>query len=442
MNTSDLLGISFEFLIIALLVLANGFFVAAEFALVKVRVSQLRPLGKSGGWRVRMALKATEHLDAALSATQLGITLASLGLGWVGEPFLAKRIAPLLAHFNITDATVVSSISFALAFLAITFAHIIVGELAPKSLAIQRAKNVALWTAAPLMIFYWLLFPFIWVLNGAANLLLRWVGLGAPGEGEGELSNAELEYLFSRAKNVSSADALVNRLMVQTLRVRQTTAEQIMLPRHQVIALWLDKTVEENLQIARTSGRSRYPVCDGKMDEVKGLILAREWLWQMQILGEPCSFEPLIRPVLKFRLKTTVPVMIERFRAARSHLAVVLDEEQKLAGIVTFEDVLEEIVGDIRDELDRGKGFVHSRSANAIEINGDMPMRELQAETGWATGGLPKETASEWMLRHMTHAPHRNDAITIEGLRVIAYEVTGGRVRRIRIQRMIEEAED
>src|SRR3954470_3546443 len=151
MNT--FLGITFESLVILLLVVANGFFVAAEFALVKVRASQLRPLAKKGGWLLKVALQAIEHLDAALSATQLGITLASLGLGWVGEPYLAHRLEPLLARWNVTDANAIASISLAIAFAVITFFHIIFGELAPKSLAIQRATGVTLWVSAPLMIF-------------------------------------------------------------------------------------------------------------------------------------------------------------------------------------------------------------------------------------------------------------------------------------------------
>lgn len=443
MNTpSTLIGTVTEFIIILVLVLANGFFVAAEFALVKVRHTQLRPMSKTGGWRVRFALKATRHLDAALSATQLGITLASLGLGWVGEPFLAKRIAPVLATCGITDATAVSSMAFAMAFGVITFFHIVLGELAPKSLAIQRPKQIALWTAAPLMLFHWVLYPFIWLLNGTANQLLRLFGLGAVDERQHAFSADELEYVFSHASDLPAAHALVNRLMVQTLRVRTTTARQIMMPRHQVVALWLDKSTQENLQIARSSGRSRFPVCDGKMDEVRGLVLAREWLWQMQTLGETCSFEPLIRPVLRFHLTTPVPVMIERFRAARSHLAVVLDDGKHLAGIVTFEDVLEEILGDIRDELDRGKGYVLTRTTGSIVVHGEMPMRELQAETGWAFEAAPTETVGEWMKRHMDFFPHRNDTVQIGEFRVIAYEVSAGNIRRVRLERVIRSEDE
>src|SRR4051812_22569473 len=190
MNT--FLGITLETIIVLTLVVANGFFVAAEFALVKVRASQLRPMAKTGGWRVKFALKATTHLDAALSATQLGITLASLGLGWIGEPFIAHRLEPLLTRWGITNPETIDSISFAVAFGVITFFHIIFGELAPKSLAIQRAKGVALWVAAPLMVFYYTFFPFIWILNATAIRCLRWAGLQPTGEGEHTFGAEEL----------------------------------------------------------------------------------------------------------------------------------------------------------------------------------------------------------------------------------------------------------
>ncbi len=429
-------GIAFETLLIVALVLANGFFVAAEFALVKVRASQLRPLVKKGGWRVKFALKATEHLDAALSATQLGITLASLGLGWMGEPYIAHRLEPLLSRWNIVEPATVSSISFAIAFATITFLHIIFGELAPKSLAIQRSKAVALWVAAPLLVFYYVFFPFIWLLNGTANRFLRWAGLGPTGEGDHAFSAEEMEYVFSHARHTHPGDALINKLMVQSLRVRETTAQQIMLPRDQVIPLWLDKPLAENLRIAQTSGHSRFPVCSGSLDEVKGILLVREWLWQLQALGADAPFEPLIRPVLKFRLKTLLPEMIEQFRTARSHLAVVIDERQGLAGIVTFEDVLEEIVGDIRDELDIERGPVYERRENSIVVSGALTMRELQAETGWPLEWLSRETVATWTLRHLGRAPRRGETIPVSDYRLTALEVNAERPRRIRIERI------
>ena len=180
----SLLNFLLEFLVVIALVLANGFFVAAEFALVKVRASQLRPLAKKGGWRVRFAVWANGHLGAILSATQLGVTLASLGLGWVGEPLIAHRLAPWLGRLGVMDPAVVSSIAFGSAFTVITFIHIIFGELGPKAVAIQKARTMALWTSAPMVIFYYCFFPFIWLLNNAANVLLGWFGFRPAGESD------------------------------------------------------------------------------------------------------------------------------------------------------------------------------------------------------------------------------------------------------------------
>ncbi len=438
---NSLLGFSVEILIILGLVLANGFFVAAEFALVKVRASQLRPLARKGksGWRLRMALKATHNLDSALSATQLGITLSSLGLGWVGEPFLAHRLEPLLARWGVTDPGAVSSIAFALAFAVITFLHIVFGELAPKSLAIQRPKGVSLWTAGPLMFFYVLFMPFIWVLNGTANRFLRWAGLGPATEGEHAFSAEELEYVFSHARHTHPGDAAINKLMVQSLRARSTQAQQIMRPREQVIALWTDKPVAENLRIAQISGHSRFPVCAGSLDEVKGLLLVREWLWQISLLGPDTPFESLVRPVVEFELNTPLHTMIERFRLSRSHLAVVLDANRKLAGIITFEDVLEEIVGDIRDEFDIESGPIYERTENSIVVTGAFTIRELQAETGWPLEWQPRETVGVWVQRLAGAVPKRGDQFSSGEYRLTVLEANADRARRVRVTRAVAE---
>jgi CBS domain containing-hemolysin-like protein len=430
------LGIAFETLFILVLVAANGFFVAAEFALVKVRASQLRPLAKKGGWRVRFAIRATQHLDAALSATQLGITLASLGLGWVGEPYVAHRIAPLLSYFGLVDPATVHSIAFAVAFTLITFLHIIFGELAPKSLAIQRAKAVTLWIAAPLLVFYYIFFPFIWLLNGTANRFLRWAGLGPATEGEHAFSADELEYVFSHARHTHPGDALVNKLMVQSLRVRGTFAQQILLPRDQIVPLWLDRPLAENLRVAQTSGFSRFPVCRETLDNVVGILLVREWLWQIQALGPEASFEGLLRPVVSFDLKTPLSVMLERFRHARSHLAIITDAEKKVAGLVTFEDVIEEIVGDIRDEFDLGTGPIFERTERAIVVSGSLTLRELQAETGWPLEWQPRETVSLWFVRNLGRPPRRDETLVIGDYKLTALEVGPERPRRVRVERL------
>jgi CBS domain containing-hemolysin-like protein len=433
------LKIILEILLVLGLVAANGFFVAAEFALVKVRASQLQPLKKAGGWRVKFALQATEHLDAVLSATQLGITLASLGLGWIGEPVIGHRLAPLLENFGITDPGAIKSISFAVAFAVITFFHIVLGELAPKSFAIQRPKAVSLNVAAPLIIFYRVFFPFIWILNGAANRILRWCGLEPAGEGEHAFSAEELEYVFSQARHAHPGDALINRIMVRSLRLRSVTAQQAMRPRDQIVALWLDKPLAENLRIAQTAGFSRFPVCSGSLDDIKGIVLVREWLWQALALGHDASFEPLIRTTLTFTLKTPIHTMIELFRTSRSHLAIVLDQDQKTAGIVSFEDVLEEIVGDIRDEFDLGRGPIFDHTETAIVVSGLFTMRELQAETGWAFEWQPRETVAAWAERLRGQALRRGESFNVGDYRITATEVSAERARRIRVERLPAE---
>ncbi|HEY9248162.1 MAG TPA: hemolysin family protein [Rariglobus sp.] len=435
-------GIALEIIIVLGLVAANGFFVAAEFALVKVRASQLQPLVKTGGWRVKLALAATNKLDAALSATQLGITLASLGLGWVGEPFIAHRIAPLLGRLGITEPTTISSVSFAVAFAVITFLHIIFGELAPKSLAIQRPKAVSLFTAGPLIVFYYILFPFIWTLNGTANLFLRWAGLDPAGEGEGAFSSEELEYVLSHARHSHPGDALINKLMIRSLRLREIRAHQIMRPREQIVALWLDRPMEENLRIAQMSGHSRYPVCKGgSFDQAEGVLLVREWLWQIQALGPQASFEPLVRPVITFTLKTPIHSMLELFRSSRNHLALVLDDAGDTAGIVSFEDVLEEIVGDIRDEFDIEHGPIFELNDQFIVVSGTLTMRELQAETGWTFEWQPRETVALWTQRHFGRLPKRGETITVGDYNVTVTDVHAERVRRVKVQRQAAPAE-
>lgn len=435
----EALKVLLEILLVLALVAGNAFFVAAEFALVKIRASQLRPMAKTGGWRVKFALFATEHLDAVLSSTQLGITLTSLGLGWIGEPVIGHRLEPLLGQFGVTEPAAIKSISFAVAFSLITFLHIVLGELAPKSLAIQRPKVVSLNVAGPLVIFYRVFFPVIWLLNGAANRILRWGGLEPAGEGEHSFSSEELEYVFSQARHSHPGDALINRIMVRSLRLRTVTAQQVMRPREQIVALWLDRPVAENLRVAQTAGFSRFPICQGTLDDVRGIVLMREWLWQIQLLGPESSFEPIVRPVLTFTLRTPIHTMIELFRTSRVHLAIVLDAELKTAGIVSFEDVLEEIVGDIRDELDLGRGPVFEHDESHIVVSGLFTMRELQAETGWAFEWQPRETVATWAERQRGQPLKKGEAFVVGDYRVTATEVTAENPRRLKVERLPAE---
>ncbi|MBP3302683.1 MAG: HlyC/CorC family transporter [Opitutales bacterium] len=437
----EFLEIIVEALIVFFLVFANGFFVAAEFALVKVRTSQLYPLEKEGGIRVRTAIRATEHLDSMLSATQLGITLASLGLGWVGEPFVAHRLAPILEKIGITDQTEISTISFAVAFGLITFLHIVLGELAPKSLAIQYPKKTSLAIALPLMLFHKLLLPFIWALNGTANFFLRKVGIHPAGEGAHGFSPEEMEYVLSHSRHTHSADVLVNRLMLRSLRMRDTRVSEIMLPRDEINALWLGVPAQENLRIAQSTGHSRYPVFEGDLDKPVGILMMREWLWQIQALGNDTPIKPLLREMLTFPPDMPIPDVLERLRLSQNHLALVVNDEGRTLGLISFEDVLEEIVGDIRDEFDTDQKEIFEQTPDSIVVAGTLSMHELEAETGWTFEweGNSTRTVAEWVkYDHGFRVPKRGEKLRIADYEIIPLATPAGSLKRLLITRKWE----
>jgi len=433
--------------IIILLVVANAFFVATEFAFVKIRGSQLKSMRVKGkkDWRLGLAIRVTTHLDRYLSATQLGITLTSLALGWVGEPVVAKWLLKPISHFDaatgilallhVSRDAAVSSISYAVAFAGITFIHIVLGELVPKYFAIQRPRTVVMWVAAPLVLFYHVCYPFIWLLNRTANRLLIWMGIPPTKEFDHGFNQEELQYVLMNSRHVHPSDELVNKIMLKAIRLKETTAEHVMLPREQVVVLWRDKTLAENMSIAQKSGYSRLPFCGDSLDQVLGVIHVKELLWQHQVLGEHTNLTAIVRPILTFLGRTRLPAMLELFRRSRNHLALVLDTDEKWLGLVSFEDVLEELVGDIRDEFDIEKGPIFERSKEAVLVDADLPLRDLATETGWHLPAQTNETVEKWALRQWGHLPAPGAELEIEGFRLVAAEMSLRRIRRVRIIR-------
>jgi CBS domain containing-hemolysin-like protein len=428
---------------IAVLIAANAFFVATEFAFVKIRASQLKAMRRPGksDWRLALAIRVTGHLDRYLSATQLGITLTGLGLGFVGEPVVAHWISGPLAKWGIVSPTAVATISYVLAFFGIAFFEIVFGELVPKFFAIRRPQPVVQWVAGPLIFFYTVCYPFIWLLNRTANQLLLWMGIPPTREFDHGFNQEELQYVLMNSRHVHPSDELVNKLMIKALRLKETTAEQVMFPREQVVALWRDKPLAENMAIAQKSGYSRLPLCGDTQDQVLGVIHVKELLWQYQALGAQTNLTAIVRPILTFMAKTRLPAMLELFRRSRNHLAVVLDRDEKLLGLVSFEDVLEELVGDIRDEFDIEKGPFFERSADTVVVDGDLPLRDLAAETGWPLPTTTIETVEKWALRQWGRAPATGSLLDIEGgFQLIATEVGPRRIRRLRISRVVPPA--
>ena len=423
--------------VIFVLIAANAFFVATEFAFVKIRESQLKSMRVKGrkDWRLELALRVTKHLDRYLSATQLGITLTSLGLGWVGELVVARWIEGPLADWGIVSPAAVTSIAYGLAFAGITFIDIVFGELVPKYFAIRRPRTVVMWFSAPLILFYNAAYPFIWLLNRTANRLLMWMGIPPTKEFDHGFNQEELQYVLMTSRHVHPSDDLVNKIMLKALRLKETTAEQVMLPREQVVVLWRNLPLAENMVIAQKSGYSRLPYCGDTQDQVLGVIHVKEMLWQYQALGAQTRLSDIVRPILTFLAKTRLPAMLELFRKSRNHLALVLDADERMLGLVSFEDVLEELVGDIRDEFDIEKGPFFERSADAVLVDADLPLRDLASETGWPLPMQTTETVEKWALRHWGHLPRIGDEIEIDGFQVIATEVTLRRIRRLRVIR-------
>src|ERR1700677_207917 len=421
--------------IIALLVTANAFFVATEFAFVKIRGSQLKSMRIRGrkNWRLELAIRVTTHLDRYLSATQLGITLTSLGLGWLGEPVVARWLKEPLTHLHLGSPTTVTSISLAVAFAGLTFIDIVFGELVPKYFAIRRPRWVVLWFSTPLVLFYNTAYPFIWLLNRTANRLLMWMGIPPTREFDHGFNQEELQYVLMNSRHVHPSDDFVNKIMLKALRLKETTAEQVMLPREQVVVLWRDKTLAENMATAQKSGYSRLPYCGDSQDQVLGVIHVKELLWQYQVLGAQTNLNAIVRPILTFLAKTRLPSMLELFRKSRNHLALVLDGDEKMIGLVSCEAVLEELVGDIRDECDIEKRPFFERSKDVVMVDADLPLRDLAVETGWPLPTQTTQTVEKWALGHWGHIPHPGDKLSIENFELIASEVSLRRIRRLRV---------
>src|SRR5476651_2078164 len=423
--------------VILVLIAANAFFVATEFAFVKIRESQLKSMRVKGrkDWRLSLALRVTKHLDRYLSATQLGITLTSLGLGWVGEPVVAHWIDGPLGDLGIVSHAAVTSIAYGLAFAGITFIDIVFGELVPKYFAIRRPKTVVMWFSSPLIVFYHICYPFIWLLNRTANRMLMWMGIPPTKEFEHGFNQDELQYVLMNSRHVHPSDELVNKIMLKAIRLKETSAEQVMLPREQVVVLWRDKPLAENMIIAQKSGYSRLPFCGDTLDQVLGVIHVKELLWQYQALGSQTNLSSIVRPILTFLARTRLPAMLELFRKSRNHLALVLDADEKMLGLVSFEDVLEELVGDIRDEFDIEKGPFFERNKEAVLVDADLPLRDLASETTWPLPTQTTETVEKWALRQWGHVPHTGDQLDIDGFELLATEVTLRRIRRVRVVR-------
>jgi len=411
------------------LVFLNGFFVAAEFALVKVRPTQIDPLVAKGSRSAKVARHMITHLDSFLSATQLGITLASLGLGWVGEPAFAWIIEPLVMRIPGATPALLHSIALTLAFAVISVLHIVLGELAPKSLAIREPTRSTIWVAIPLFLFSKAAYPVIWLLNLAANALLRLVGVEPVSESEGGHDEEELRLLLA-SSHASVLSQQKRDLLDNVFALSHRMARQIMVPRGDVVYLTTSRSVEENLEIARASGHTRLPLCEGDLDHVVGLVHIKD-LFRGD--GRPPSLETIKRKIAFIPETLTLDRLLRRMRGEKLHLAAVVDEYGGTSGIVTLENVIEEIVGQIQDEFDRETPEIVEQGEDVYEIYGALLVDELEQALGVEFSERDEDTVGGVMLSELGRSPEEGDEVVLTPLRLQVVEVDENRIKRVRV---------
>jgi CBS domain containing-hemolysin-like protein len=433
--------IALKLLVVLFLVLLNGFFVAAEFAIVKVRSTQIETLLKRRDRRARFADDVIQHLDAYLSATQLGITLASLGLGWLGEPFVATIIESALNEIGVHSRAAVTSISFGLAFAFITFLHIVVGELAPKSLAIQRARSTTLWVAMPLTFFHRLFYPAIWVLNGMANFLLRAVGIEPVSEKELGHSEEELRLLLAESSNTTPIGSLSRSILLNALSLKNLKARNIMLPRNKIVALFTGQPIESNLKAAQSSHHTRFPLCRETIDRVIGMVHIKDLLWQIQSLGLDANIESIRREILFVPEFVNLETLLATFLEKKCHMSIIVDEFGGTLGMVTLEDVIEELVGEIQDEFDQEQPMISQLRDKEFLVDGATPLHDVEEVFGVRFNEeSDAATLGGYAVDRWQDIPPEGTEWTFENLKFVVQKVEKFRVSQILVKVMDPES--
>lgn len=426
-------SIIWNLLLVIFLVLLNGFFVASEFALVKVRATRLEQLSNEGNVRAKYALKVNSKLDAYLSATQLGITLASLGLGWVGEPALADLIIePLMHEFGVTDPDIIHPIAFALAFCIITFLHIVLGELAPKSLAIQRSVGVSLWLSLPLLFFYRLFLPVIWFLNGSANRLLRLFGVQPASEHDAAHTEEEIRILMNQSAKTGIIDKDEMTLFDNVFEFADRVAREVMLPRTDMDCLLVSQSFEDNLKLVYATKHTRYPVGVEDKDQIIGFIHITDLLMASPEQGQDLT--KLLRPILSVPESMEISKVLKLMQKRKSQLAIVIDEYGGTAGMLTAETIMEEIVGEIHDEFDDELPSVVVKG-ELTSVDGRMLIEEVNDLLGLSIEDEEVDSIGGWMFNNLEGNVAKGQKVAYQGFTFEIAETERLRVVRIHIYR-------
>ncbi len=437
---SDPLPMVMQLVLIVFLVFMNGLFVAAEFAMVKVRGTRIETLAAEGHMRAKLASHLTGNLDAYLSACQLGITLASLGLGWIGEPAIKDLIEPWFFALGWGNPVWIHSISFIIAFLFITILHIVLGELAPKTLAIRKAETVTLLTATPLVMFHKLMYPFIWVLNGLANQLLKRLGVEPASEQHSAHTEEEIRILMQESHKSGLINNTELTLVDNIFEFAETNAREIMIPRTEMVCLYVHLSLEDNKAIALNEMHTRYPVCDHDKDNIIGFVHIKD------LLKDTTHSLTDIRQIT--RAITTVPDSMQisnlliLMQKRKAQIAMLIDEYGGTSGLVTLEDIMEEIVGEIQDEFDEERAEIEKRDDSVYSISGMMLIEEVNSYFGMDIESDNYDTIGGWIYSQIEIPPTSGQRIDYGGEYAFIIEETDHlRISRVLLHKLNMQAQ-
>jgi CBS domain containing-hemolysin-like protein len=418
---------------VAVLILANGFFVAAEYGLVTVRRTRMLELERAGNMRARLVHQITDSPPRFIAAMQLGVTLTSLAIGAIGERVLSQ----------VFDTVLASILAVIFAYLILTFLHVVIGELVPKAIALGYSERVALAVAVPTRLFFVVAAPLIWVLRRATVFVLGIFGLTEPGAEGSTYSEAELKMLVSESTERGEIEAGEQEMLYKVFDFADKEVSDVMVPRTKVVALSIDLPPEEAFQAVLDSPYTRYPVYRGSLDEIVGVLHVRDLIVAMHERGiASVHVEELIRPAYMVPETKDLAALLTEFRRQNQHMAIVLDEYGEMEGIVTLEDVLEEIVGEIEDEFDLPDESIERIDENTIRVDGTYPIDDFNEQFH---ADLPQEdyhTVAGFVFGQLGRGAEVGDEVQYERMRFRVDEVDGSRIEKLTITFEPDEGSD
>ncbi|MBP5200237.1 MAG: HlyC/CorC family transporter [Schwartzia sp.] len=437
----DGFDIAFYFLLIVLFIVLNGFFVSAEFTIVKVRISQLEELIAKGNKRAEYAKHLVDQMDVSLSVTQLGITLASLALGWIGEPFLAELLRAPLAKLGIVGAAV-DTIAFALAFSVITAAHIILGELVPKNISIVRPLDMLLAEAFPLLLFQRLTYPFVWFLNHFANWIIhRFMGIDVAEEEGDAHSETEIRILMEESRKKGYIDETEYDFVDNVFDFSDKAVRDVMIPRADMVCLYLEQSAAENVELAIREQLTRYPICREDKDHIIGFLHIKDLMEPLR-RGRTPNLRLLARQALVVPETMAVSRLLKTLQKNRAQLAIAVDEYGGTAGMVTVEDIVEEIVGEIQDEFDEERPVVERRGPLIYSVDAKLPIDEINDILEISLDAPNVDTIGGWVYAQGETPPKIGQFAWLDGNAFFVEEVEGVRVTRVLVRLKKELTEE